>query len=108
MAKGKAIVKVIIETSLLTKQEIITASELVKKSGADFVKTSTGYAGGGATTADVELMRKTVSNSLQVKASGGIRTLEECLKILEAGADRIGASRTKDILAELDAQPAQR
>lgn len=102
------VVKVIIEASVLTDDEKVRACRLAEEAGADFVKTSTGYAGGGATTADVELMRKTVSNSLQVKASGGIGTLEECLKMLEAGADRIGASRTKDILAELDAQPAQR
>lgn len=102
------VVKVIIEASVLTDDEKVRACRLAEEAGADFVKTSTGYAGGGATTADVELMRKTVSNSLQVKASGGIRTLEECLKMLEAGADRIGASRTKDILAELDAQPVQR
>lgn len=97
------VVKVIIEASVLTDDEKVRACRLAEQAGADFVKTSTGYAGGGATTADVELMRKTVSNSLQVKASGGIRSLEDCLKMLEAGADRIGASRSKDILAELDA-----
>lgn len=97
------VVKVIIETSILTKEEKIKACQLAEEAGADFVKTSTGYAGGGATAEDVELMRKTVSDSLQVKASGGIRSLEDCLKMLEAGADRIGASRSKDILAELDA-----
>lgn len=97
------VVKVIIETSILTKEEKIKACQLAEEAGADFVKTSTGYAGGGATAEDVELMRKTVSDSLQVKASGGIRSLEDCLKMLEAGANRIGASRSKDILAELDA-----
>lgn len=97
------VVKVIIETSVLTDEEKIKACQLAEEAGADFVKTSTGYAGGGATAEDVELMRKTVSDSLQVKASGGIRSLENCLKMLEAGANRIGASRSKDILAELDA-----
>ena len=97
------VVKVIIETSLLTEEEKIKACQLAEEAGADFVKTSTGYTGGGATAEDVKLMRETVSDALQVKASGGIRSLEGCLKMLEAGADRIGASRSKDILAELDA-----
>lgn len=97
------VVKVIIETSLLTEEEKIKACQLAEEAGADFVKTSTGYTGGGATAEDVKLMRETVSDALQVKASGGIRSLEGCLKMLEAGADRIGASRSRDILAECDA-----
>lgn len=97
------VVKVIIETSLLTEEEKIKACQLAEEAGADFVKTSTGYTGGGATAEDVKLMRETVSDALQVKASGGIRSLEGCLKMLEAGADRIGTSRSRDILAECDA-----
>lgn len=91
-AKGKAIVKVIIETSLLTKQEIITASELVKKSGADFVKTSTGFSTGGATLENVKLMRATVGPDLGVKASGGVKTPQQAKEFIEAGATRIGTS----------------
>lgn len=91
-AKGKAIVKVILETCLLTKDEIVTASQLSKDAGADFVKTSTGFSTGGATVEDVALMHKTVGSALEVKASGGIRSLEDFNKMVEAGATRIGAS----------------
>lgn len=91
-AKGKAIVKVILETCLLTKDEIVTASQLSKEAGADFVKTSTGFSTGGATPEDVALMHKTVGADLEVKASGGVRSLEDFNKMVEAGATRIGAS----------------
>lgn len=91
-AKGKAIVKVILETCLLTKDEIVLASQLSKEAGADFVKTSTGFSTGGATAEDVKLMKETVGADLEVKASGGIRSLEDFNKMVEAGATRIGAS----------------
>ncbi|MCY9592258.1 deoxyribose-phosphate aldolase [Paenibacillus chitinolyticus] len=91
-AAGKALVKVIIETSLLTDEEKVRASELSVKAGADFVKTSTGFSTGGATPADVALMRKTVGPDVGVKASGGVRSLEDMNAMIEAGATRIGAS----------------
>ncbi|PGY13774.1 deoxyribose-phosphate aldolase [Bacillus sp. AFS031507] len=91
-AKGKAHTKVIIETSLLTKEEKIRACELSVKAGADFVKTSTGFSTGGATAEDIALMRKTVGPDLGVKASGGVRNTEDVQKMIEAGATRIGAS----------------
>lgn len=90
-ASKPAIVKVIIETCLLTKEEKIKACELSIKAGTDFVKTSTGFSTGGATVEDVALMKKTVDGKALVKASGGIRTPENAKKLLEAGADRIGA-----------------
>lgn len=99
-AKGKALVKVIIETCLLTKEEKVRACELSKKAGADFVKTSTGFSTGGATAEDIELMRKTVGKDMGVKASGGIHTREEALKMIEAGATRIGASASIAIISE--------
>ncbi|WP_422123122.1 deoxyribose-phosphate aldolase [Planococcus sp. X10-3] len=91
-AKGKAIVKVIIEASLLTDEEKVLASRLSKEAGADFVKTSTGFSTGGATIEDVKLMRKTVGAELGVKASGGVRSLEDVQSMIDAGASRIGAS----------------
>lgn len=91
-AKDKAIVKVIIETCLLTDEEKIKACELSQKAGADFVKTSTGFSTGGATVHDVALMRKTVGEDMGVKASGGIHTHEEAMAMINAGASRIGAS----------------
>jgi len=86
------IVKVILETALLTDEEKTIASLLSKEAGADFVKTSTGFAGGGATVHDVELMRKTVGPEMGVKASGGVRTFEDAENMIKAGATRIGAS----------------
>ncbi|MED4794747.1 deoxyribose-phosphate aldolase [Priestia megaterium] len=91
-AKGKALVKVIIETSLLTDEEKAKVSELAVKAGADFVKTSTGFSTGGATVEDVALMRQTVGPDVGVKASGGVRGLEDAKAMIEAGATRIGAS----------------
>ncbi|MGC5327709.1 deoxyribose-phosphate aldolase [Brevibacillus sp. SYSU BS000544] len=91
-AKGKALTKVIIETALLTKEEIEKACQLSVQAGADFVKTSTGFSTGGATVEDVALMRKTVGQNVGVKASGGVRSLEDALAMIEAGANRIGAS----------------
>jgi len=87
-----AILKVIIETSLLTDEEKITACLLAKQAGADYVKTSTGFAGGGATVQDVALMRRVVGPKMGVKASGGVHTFEEAKSMIEAGATRIGAS----------------
>jgi deoxyribose-phosphate aldolase len=99
--KGRAITKVIIETCLLTDQEKITACELAVKAGADFVKTSTGFSTSGATVEDIKLMRKTVGKDLGVKASGGIRTKEDTVKMIDAGATRIGASAGIQIVTEI-------
>jgi len=97
-AKGKALTKVIIETSLLTDEEKIKACQLAVSAGADFVKTSTGFSTGGATVEDVSLMRKTVGPTIGVKASGGVRSLEDTEKMIQAGATRIGASSGKEIV----------
>lgn len=91
-AKGKAHVKVIIETCLLTDDEKVKACELSVAAGADFVKTSTGFSTSGATIEDVKLMKKTVGNRAKVKASGGIRDYNTAVAMIEAGADRIGTS----------------
>lgn len=93
-------VKVILETGLLTKDEIVIACRLAMAAGAHFVKTSTGFSHGGATIEDVALMRKTVGHHLKVKASGGIRTLSQALSMIAAGADRIGLSSTPEVLGE--------
>jgi deoxyribose-phosphate aldolase len=90
--RAGAIVKVILETALLNDDQKIAACKLAQLAGADFVKTSTGFSSSGATVHDVELMRRAVGPSMGVKASGGIRTLEDLLKMLAAGANRIGAS----------------
>lgn len=91
-------VKVIIETCLLNEEEKVRACLLAKEAGADFVKTSTGFSTGGATAKDVALMKKTVGDSMQVKASGGIRTREDMDKMIEAGATRIGTSKGIELL----------
>ncbi|MDI9494167.1 MAG: deoxyribose-phosphate aldolase [Bacillota bacterium] len=91
-AKRSAIVKVILETCLLTDDEVIKACQLAQNAGAAFVKTSTGFSTGGATAHHVKLMKDTVGDALQVKASGGIRDKAKALEMIEAGADRIGAS----------------
>lgn len=100
-AKGKALTKVIIETSLLTQEEKVRACELSVKAGADYVKTSTGFSSGGATVDDIALMRKTVGPNIGVKASGGVRNTEDTAKMIAAGATRIGASSGIAILKEL-------
>ena len=87
-----SLVKVIIETCLLTDEEKRSACRLAKEAGADFVKTSTGFAGGGATVADITLMREVVGKGLGVKASGGVRTRKDLDAMVEAGATRVGAS----------------
>ncbi len=96
--KYGAIVKVILETCLLTDEEIVEACKLAKESGASFVKTSTGFNTAGATPEHVALMRETVGNTIGVKASGGIRDLETALKMIESGADRLGASASVNIM----------
>ena len=100
--RGKAKVKVILEACLLTKEEIVACCEIAEAACADFVKTSTGFSRGGATEEDVRLMRASVSPHVGVKAAGGIRSREAALRMIEAGADRIGASATAKILAEED------
>lgn len=95
-------VKVIIETCLLTDEEKVKACELSQSAGADFVKTSTGFAGGGATTHDVQLMKETVGQAMEVKASGGVRTADDFLQMLEAGATRVGASAGVVIIDALE------
>ncbi len=100
-AAGAAVVKVIIETCYLTKDEKITACKAVENAGARYVKTSTGFGTGGATVADVALLRATVGDRLKVKASGGIGSLRDALAMIAAGADRIGASAGVDIIKEL-------
>ena len=92
-------VKVIIETCLLTKEEKILASNMVKNSGADFIKTSTGYSIGGATIDDVRLIRETVGREVGVKASGGIKTLVDVKQMIDAGADRVGTSSAVEIVS---------
>lgn len=90
-AKGK-VVKIIIETCYLTDREKVLAAKLVKQSGADFVKTSTGFGSSGATVADVKLLRKVVGPDFGVKASGGIKTKAQALALIKAGANRLGTS----------------
>jgi deoxyribose-phosphate aldolase len=92
------LLKVIIETCFLTREQIITSCLIAKKAGADFVKTSTGMGSGGATVENVKLMRLVVGPKLGVKASGGIRTREDALAMLKAGANRIGTSNAKAII----------
>jgi len=96
--KHNSLVKVIIETCLLSDDEKILACKLSEGAGADFVKTSTGFSTGGATAEDVALMKSIVGDRLQVKASGGIRDYQTTIKMIEAGADRIGASASVNIM----------
>lgn len=98
-----ALVKVILETSELTEEQIVRACKLSEAAGAHYVKTSTGFASGGASPEVVKLMATTVPE-LGVKASGGIRTLDQLIDMVEAGATRVGASGTTAILAEFDAK----
>ncbi|MFC2948396.1 deoxyribose-phosphate aldolase [Virgibacillus sediminis] len=97
-AKGQALTKVIIETSLLSEQEKVRACKLAKEAGADFVKTSTGFSGGGATVEDIKLMREAVGEEMGVKASGGVRDYQTTQAMIDAGATRIGASAGIDII----------
>lgn len=100
--EADALLKVIIETCLLSDEEKRRACELSVAGGADFVKTSTGFSTGGATAADITLMRETVGPELGVKASGGIRTLEAAIAMIEAGATRLGVSAAVSILEEVN------
>ncbi|MFW2500984.1 deoxyribose-phosphate aldolase [Clostridium diolis] len=99
-AKGKALVKVIIETCLLSDEEKVKACEIAKEAKADFVKTSTGFSNGGANKEDIALMRKTVGPDLGVKASGGVRDFKTAMDMINAGASRIGASASISIVSE--------
>lgn len=100
-AGSEAITKVIIETCYLSSAEKIIACQLAQKAGAHFVKTSTGFGSGGATVEDISLMRATVGPEMGVKASGGIRNLQQVLDMIKAGATRIGASAGVDIVKEI-------
>ena len=95
-----AVLKVIIETALLTEAEMETAARLCAEAGANFVKTSTGFASRGASVADVELLRRVLPASVRIKASGGIRTREQALALLAAGADRLGTSNSLVIIQD--------
>lgn len=97
--KGRAKVKVIIEACLLTDEEKVKACTVAKLAGAAFVKTSTGYSTGGATVEDVRLMRETVGPEMGVKASGGVRTYDDAIAMLKAGANRLGCSSTMKIVS---------
>jgi deoxyribose-phosphate aldolase len=101
-AIAPAHVKVILETAYLTDEQILKGAALVSEAGAAFVKTSTGFAPSGATPENVALLRKGAAPETQVKAAGGLNTLADCIAVIEAGADRIGVSKTQAILGELD------
>ncbi|PZF59973.1 deoxyribose-phosphate aldolase [Curtobacterium sp. MCSS17_008] len=105
-AAGDTVVKVILETAFLTDDEVVAASRAAQRAGAAFVKTSTGFAGGGATVEHIRLMRETVGPDTGVKASGGVRGLDTLLEMVEAGADRIGTSASARILDELEHRAA--
>ena len=98
--ENRAILKVIIETALLSEEEKVRACRAARDAGADFVKTSTGFSTAGATVADVALMRREVGREIGVKASGGVRTLEDLLAMVDAGATRIGTSNGVKIMQE--------
>jgi deoxyribose-phosphate aldolase len=105
-AKGRALVKVIIETCLLTEEEKVIACKLSKEAGADFVKTSTGFSKWGAKVEDIKLMRETVGPEMGVKASGGIHSFEDAVAMIEAGATRIGASSSLKIIGKSQEEKA--
>jgi deoxyribose-phosphate aldolase len=105
-SRGKALVKVILETGLLTDEEKVKACQICKEAGADYVKTSTGFGPGGATPEDIALMRRTVGPDMGVKASGGIRDYDAAVAVVKAGASRIGASASINIANRVKAQPA--
>jgi deoxyribose-phosphate aldolase len=94
-----AVLKVIIESNLLNRQMIVTACKLVEEAGADYVKTSTGFNGGGATLEAVKLMKASVSSKVKVKAAGGIRSFRQAVEYIQAGCSRLGTSGTKAILS---------
>ena len=102
-ACGGRILKVIIETCLLTEEEKVKMCEIVTKAGADYIKTSTGFSTGGATFADVELMRKHIGRDVKIKAAGGISSFADAEKFVRLGADRLGTSRLIKIMKSTDA-----
>ncbi len=104
---GKNLVKVILETCYLTDEEKIEVCRIAERCGAGFVKTSTGFGTGGATIPDINLMRKAVSEKVQVKAAGGVRTLDAALAFRKAGATRLGATATESIMRELEEKCAK-
>ncbi|MFV0350951.1 MAG: deoxyribose-phosphate aldolase [Oscillospiraceae bacterium] len=106
VAATPGIVKVILETGMLTKEEIQTACRLCVEAGAAFVKTSTGYGPRGASVEDIKIMRASTPPTMRIKAAGGIGTLADAKALTAAGADRLGMSRTASVLAELDAENA--
>jgi deoxyribose-phosphate aldolase len=97
-AGGRALVKVILENAYLDRNQKVRGSKLVEQAGADFVKTSTGFAPSGATIDDLKLMRASVSPSIQIKAAGGVRSLDSLLEVMSVGVTRVGATRTAEIL----------
>jgi len=105
-ASGRALVKVILENAYLEDSEKRRASQVVESAGADFVKTSTGFAPSGATIPDLILMRESVSPRVQIKAAGGVRTLDALLEVMSVGVTRIGATRTAEILDDYRARTA--
>lgn len=107
VAAGRALVKVILENAYLYEAQKLLGCRLSEQAGADFVKTSTGFAPSGATVDDLRLMRQAVSPRIGVKAAGGIRTLDALIDALNAGATRVGATATETILEELKARKAQ-
>lgn len=104
VAAGSALVKVILENAYLNDDQKRTGSRLVEAAGAHFVKTSTGFASSGATISDLVLMRDAVSDVVEVKAAGGVRTLDDLLEVMSVGVTRIGATRTADILDDFRAR----
>lgn len=106
VCKGRALVKVILENAYLSDAEKVLGCQLVKAAGADFVKTSTGFAPSGATIPDLELMRRTVSPHIQVKAAGGVRTLDALIEVMNVGVTRIGATATAPILDDFNSRKA--
>ena len=104
--EGGALVKVILENAYLTDEQKVLGSQLSERAGADFVKTSTGFAPSGATLEDLRLMRQTVSPHVQVKAAGGVRTLDALLDVLRVGVTRVGTTATAAILDDFQARQA--
>jgi deoxyribose-phosphate aldolase len=107
VASGRALVKVILENAYLDETQKVLGCRLSEEAGADFVKTSTGFAPSGATVEDLHLMRKTVSPWIGVKAAGGVRTLDALIDVINAGATRVGATATQDILEEFEVRKGQ-
>ena len=103
-AAGKALVKVILENAYLSEEQKVRGSKMTEAAGADFVKTSTGFAPSGATIEDLQLMRASVSDAVQVKAAGGVRSLDSLLEVMSVGVTRAGATRTAEILDDYRAR----